>query len=86
MARLRVRELHRGETLCIHAVESIDVQRVSSDNGCRLFARLEPVAVIVCDSDAVKAFDMAAEEIDFPGLRALVPELAAVTRVSMSAS
>lgn len=76
MARLRVRELHREETLCIHAVESIDVQRVSSDNGYRLFAQLEPVAVIVCASGVVKAFDMAATEIDFLDLRALAPELA----------
>jgi hypothetical protein len=78
MARLRVRELHRGETLCIHAVESIDVQRVSSDNGYRLFAQLEPVAVIVSASGIVKAFDMAATEIDLLELKALAPEFADV--------
>jgi hypothetical protein len=90
MSRLRVRELHREESLSIHAVESIDVQRMSSDTGYHLFAQLAPVAVIVFDSGAVKAFNMAAEEIDFPRLTARVPELAAVadkvSRVSMSTS
>ena len=89
MTRLRVRELHRGETLRVQAVESIDVQRVRSDNGYRLFAQLQPVAVIVGDADAVKAFDMAAQEIDLANLRALVPELSGdtdkVSRVSMGA-
>ncbi len=75
MASLRVRELHRGETLRIHAVESLDVQRVSTQTGCQAFARLQPVAVIVRDSGGVKAFDMVAAEIDLAGLRTLVPEL-----------
>jgi len=78
MERLRVRELHRRENLRLHAVESIHIQHTVSDNGCRLFARLEPSAVVVRDPHSVRAFDMAGKEISFPSLRALAPELVEV--------
>ena len=74
VARVRVRDLYRRESLRIRAVESIDVQRMCSKNGYRLIAQLEPVAVIVSGSDGEKAIDMAANEVDLAGLRALLCE------------
>lgn len=75
MERLRAREIFSNAMLTLVAVESVDLRHDKTDNGCRLYGRVEPIAVIVCRLDGTYALDLAARRTDLEHLSRNVPEL-----------
>jgi hypothetical protein len=79
MARLRATEIFNDAGMALIAVESVEIKPSKTGAGCRFYAGIEPVAVIVCRPGKVYALDMNAEKTaldrfmrDIPGLSAMI--------------
>ena len=69
MTRLRTRELHRDGSLRIDVVESIHVEGTYTGSTLRLFARLQPVAIMVRDGDELTVWGSNRFSADLVDLR-----------------
>ena len=78
MAALRAREIINQPMLKLIAVESIDLGPRKTQIGWHCFAKMEPVAVIVCGPDGTYALDVDAQPADVERLRRDVPGLDAM--------
>jgi hypothetical protein len=77
MGNLRTRTIFSDAALTLIAVESIDTQHGLTNGVFHLYAKLEPVAVIICGAGARYALNMRAEPADLDHLMKAVPELEA---------
>ena len=60
------------------AIESVDFDHGKSGGHYRLYAKIEPKAVVVCDTDDTYALDLECGKISLDRLRQNIPELDAV--------
>jgi hypothetical protein len=60
------------------AIEAVDFRSDITDSGCRVYGKLEPVALIVCTQDRRYALDMQARPTALDQLRQDLPELDAM--------
>jgi len=74
---LRTRTIFADEAVTLIAVESLDTQHGMSRAGCHLYARLQPIAIVVCGAGEQYALDMRAEPADLDQLMRDIPELEA---------
>jgi hypothetical protein len=77
MDRLRARTIMADTARTLIAVESITTQQGSTNGRCYLYAKLEPIALIVCGAGARQALDMRAQPVDLDALMQAVPVLEA---------
>jgi len=75
MSSMRVREIFNDLGIMLIVIEAVDCQHGLTDNGCRLYGSIEPIALIVCKEDAIYALDMDSKPVDYEKLRAELPEL-----------
>ena len=68
MATLRAKTVFADRGTVVTAVESLEVRVDKTNHRQFITASLEPVAVIVRESDRSYAFDMNAQSIDIDGL------------------
>ena len=72
---LRASKLFSDSSCTLIAVEAIEFQHDQSNNSCRLYGTIAPVAVIVCNPNGIYAIDMEAKPTAFDKLRQAIPEL-----------
>lgn len=75
MRIFRARPVRVDERLALIAIESVESHRHRSSNGCGFSAFVEPVALVVCDPETVRALDMQGNSVDMDELRRNVPDL-----------
>ena len=75
MDTLRATEIFSQAGLCLIAIESADLQQSKTELGYHIRAHLAPLALIVCTSDEIFAFDMQAQPIAVEHLVENIPEL-----------
>ncbi len=75
MGTLRSNEIFSGPRHKVIAVESVDVVHSRTNTGCRMYGRIEPIAVIVSGPGGTYAVDMEATLTDLDQLKQSIPEL-----------
>jgi len=75
MAGLRAIEVFRDARHGLIAIQAAELARVDARPFSRLFARIEPIALIVCDAEGVGALSLRSEPVDLGQLRRDVPGL-----------
>lgn len=75
MTTFRPRQLHVDRGLALIAIESVETYRHGSNSGYRFSATVEPIALVICGPDTVRALDMQGDPVDVDGLRRDVPDL-----------
>lgn len=76
--RLRTSEIFRDPARVLIAVEAVQSWHRRTGSGCQTYARIKPVAVVLCSGQGAQAFDMEAEPADLDQLRQDLPELEVV--------
>ena len=83
-------ELGMGKPICVNGTNIIPIEKVYLRNyafrtGYWLYGSKEPVSIVVCDAQGVRALDMQAHELSLtelirkvPGLEAVLEEFKAV--------
>ncbi len=81
MQTLRAAEIHADTAIRAIAIEAVHCNAEKSGQFCRLFAHIEPIAMVVCEAGDNRVINLASSEISFeelkrevPGLRALLGE------------
>ncbi|MDH3217953.1 MAG: hypothetical protein OEO19_00340 [Gammaproteobacteria bacterium] len=74
METLRANEIYASAAIRVIAVDSVRCDPQKSNGFCRLFARVEPVSVIVCGAGEDYVVNLAAE-ISLDELKLKVPGL-----------
>lgn len=80
MATLRASEISYDSRLRLIAIESVDFRSSNTGTLCQVFAKIEPIALVVCGRDAAYALDMEARPAVLEHLRRDVPGLDAMLR------
>ena len=75
MGTLRASEIFNDSGLMLIAIESVDFRHSKTNTVCRMYGKIEPIAVIVCAPDATYALDMEAKPAALDQLRQEIPEL-----------
>ena len=75
MRSLRARPVRIDEQLALVAIEAVESHERRSDNGCGFFVNVEPVAVVICGAEPVRALDMRGSPVDVDRLERDVPSL-----------
>jgi hypothetical protein len=75
MTALRATEIFNDAKQMLIAIESVGCRHIKTSKSYQLYGKIEPIAVIVCSSGEIYAFDMAARYILLDELRQNVPEL-----------
>ena len=75
MTVLRPRQLHVDQHLALIAIECVESYRHGSNNGYQFSASVEPIALVICGEETVRALDMQGKAVDVDGLRQRVPGL-----------
>lgn len=75
MRKLRSREIFSDSQVTLLVVESVDMQRGTSDTHCHCHGNLQPVAVVVRTPEQSYAMDMDAKPVDLSELIQDLPEL-----------
>ena len=75
METFRARPVSVEQRFSLIAIECVESHRHRSSNGCRFSALLEPVALVVCGPETIRALDMQGNAMDVDELRRNVPEL-----------
>ena len=78
MGTLRASEIFNDSGLMLIAIESVDFRYSKTNTICRVYGKMEPIAVIVCGPDATYAVDMEAKPAALDQLRQDIPELDAI--------
>lgn len=78
MDKVRATVIFNDASVKLIAIESINWKYVKTDMGCRIFANMEPIAVIVCHRRGVYAMDMSAQPMVLEQLKRDVPGLARI--------
>jgi hypothetical protein len=78
MGTLRASEIFNDSGLMLIAIESVDFRHSKTNTVCRIYGKIEPIAVIVCGPDAIYALDMEAKPAALDQLRQDIPELDAI--------
>ena len=78
MGTLRASEIFNDSGLMLIAIESVDFRHSKTNTVCRMYGKIEPIAVIVCGPDAIYALDMEAKPAALDQLRQDIPELDAI--------
>ena len=78
MTFLRASEIFNDPGRRLIAIESVDFVYHKPGSACVLYAKVEPVALIVCAPDSRCALDMQARPIALDQLRRNMPELDAI--------
>lgn len=81
MATLRAIELFSEPGRRLIAIESVDFVYDRPGSACRLYGKVEPVALIVCAPDTRYAVDMQARPVALDPLRQAIPELDTLIRL-----
>lgn len=79
MAELRTGNPMAAAGITIVPVERCFMQSGRGIMGCWLSGLKEPFAILVCDADGIRAFDMVGREIPVASLLHEIPDLSAVT-------
>lgn len=81
MQTLRATEVHADVAIRVIAIEAVHYNAEKSGQFYRLFAHIEPIAMVVCEAGDNRVVNLASSEIPFeelkrdvPGLRALLGE------------
>ncbi|NNC66154.1 MAG: hypothetical protein HKN84_15325 [Gammaproteobacteria bacterium] len=75
MRTFRTRPVRISQRSVVIAIECVESHRYRSSNGCRFSAFVEPVALVVCSPETVRALDMQGNPVDVDALRRDVPAL-----------
>ena len=78
MQSLRANKIHHDDRLLLVVVQSVELLHSKCGALCHLYGRLEPVALVVADTERSYAVDMQAESVDLEPLREQVPGLDAM--------
>ncbi len=76
MDALRDTEIFSDPALTLVAIESVSLQHTETDNSCRVYGSIVPVAIVVCSPARTYALDMDAAPADLDQLRLNSPGLA----------
>jgi len=77
MAKLRASVIFNDSRRMLIAIESVDFRYGNTNTICRMYGKLEPIAVIVCGPDITYALDMEAKPAGLDQLIEDIPELEA---------
>lgn len=69
MATLRASEIFNDSTLRLIVIEAVDFRSSRTNQLCRVFGKVEPVALVVCGRDGIHALDMDARPAVLAHLR-----------------
>ncbi|MDH3420230.1 MAG: hypothetical protein OEQ25_16655 [Gammaproteobacteria bacterium] len=75
MRTFRARPVRVDQRLALIAIESVEWHRHRSSSSCRFSAFVEPIALVVCGPETVRALDMQGNSVDMDELRRNVPGL-----------
>lgn len=75
MAVLRATEIFNDSIQRLIAIESVDYGHIRTGASYHLYGKIDAIAVIVCRSDGIVAFDMKAGPIELEQLRQDIPGL-----------
>jgi hypothetical protein len=78
MENMRATEVFNDVNVKIIAIETVVCSHGKTQSSCRLYAKIEAIAVIVCSPHGVYALDMNSREIVLDQLKHDVPELGAI--------
>lgn len=78
MKALRAIEIFNDSRYTLIAIESVNFRHGKTNTNCRLYGKIEPIAVIVCGPDENYAFDMESKLITLDQLRQEIPELGTI--------
>ena len=78
MQKLRASEIHADDTIRVIAIEAVHCKAEKSGGFCRLDARLEPAAMIVCAAGDNRVINLASAETSLEQLKREVPGLCAL--------
>lgn len=78
MQTLRASEIHAGEGVRVIAIESVCFDAQKSAPCYRMFARIEPAAMVVCTAGEDRVIGLASMETSLDELKREVPGLRAL--------
>ena len=74
---LRSNKVFDDAMFAVIAVESVDIRQGETNSFTHVLGQIQPLNVIVCSPDGIKAFDMEARPADLEHLKRDVPGLEA---------
>ena len=78
MQTLRANEIHADAAIRVIAIEAVHFNTEKAGRFYRLFMRIEPTAVVICEGSGKRVIDLASAETSLEELKRNVPGLQAL--------